>query len=200
VLVIDSQRDFVTTGGSGGAIATEDATEALARISALLDAAHELGVPAIFTQEAHRKERVDFGRELDGDEGVHCVEGSEGVDFRDETRPLDGDFLIVKRRYSGFFATDLDLLLRGLGVDALLICGFGTDVCVHYTAIDGHQYDYRVFIAEDATRGTSAEARVAALAAVDYLQSGAVAPVADLIAGLRAGFRRSQAPAPWQPS
>lgn len=187
LVVIDSQRDFVTTGGSGGAIPTEDATDALARIADLLRAAHELHVPVIFTQEAHRKERVDFGRELDGDEGVHCIEGSEGVDFRDETRPGDGDFIVVKRRYSGFFATDLDLLLRGLGADTVLLCGFGTDVCVHYTAIDAHQHDYHVFIAEDATRGTSAEARVAALAAVEYLQSGCTVTSEDLIAALSAG-------------
>ena len=85
LLVIDSQREFVTTGESAGAIATEDSTEALSRASALIDAAHDVGMPVIFTQEAHRKECVDFGRELDGDEGVHCIEGSNGVNFRPET-------------------------------------------------------------------------------------------------------------------
>ena len=61
LLVIDSQCEFVTTGESTGPIATEDPTDALAMVCALIDAAHELDLPVIFTQEAHRKERVDFG-------------------------------------------------------------------------------------------------------------------------------------------
>jgi nicotinamidase-related amidase len=189
LLVIDSQNDFVTTGTSAGAVSTEDATESLARIADLISAAHDSGMPVVFTQEAHRVERVDFGRELDGDEGVHCLEGSHGVDFRKETRPQRGDFIVVKRRYSGFFATDLEILLRGLGVDTLVICGYGTDVCVHYTSVDAHQHDYRVFVVEDATGGTSPGARVAALAAIEYLQCGSVVGSADCIAGMSAGFR-----------
>jgi nicotinamidase-related amidase len=190
LLVIDSQCEFVTTGESVGVIATEDPTDALAKVSELILAAHNVDMPVIFTQEVHRKQHVDFGRELDGNEGIHCIEGTNGVDCRPETQPRDGDFIILKRRYSGFFATDLDLLLRGLGVDALLVCGFVTDVCVHYTAVDAHQYDYHVFAAQDGTAGTSPEARRAALAAINYLQSGSVLTSKDLIDGMRAGFRR----------
>jgi nicotinamidase-related amidase len=195
LLVIDSQREFVTTSSSAGAIATDDSSEALGRVSELIQVARELGVPVVFTQEAHRKECVDFGRELDGNEGVHCLEGSEGVAFRSETQPADGDFIIVKRRYSGFFATDLDLLLHGLGVDTVLLCGFVADVCVHYTAVDAHQLDYRVLVASDATTGTSAEAGRAALAAIEYLQAGSVVVSVDLVAGLRGGFRAPERPA-----
>ena len=193
LLVIDSQCEFVTTGESTGPIATEDPTDALAMVCALIDVAHELDMPVIFTQEAHRKERVDFGRELDGNEGAHCIEGTVGVNFRPETQPRDGDFVVRKRRYSGFFATDLDLLLRGLGVDTLLICGFVADVCVHRTAVDAHQYDYRIFVARDGTIGTSAEAGRAALSAIDYLQNGSIGSSQDLVAGMRGGFRPSRA-------
>ncbi len=189
LLVIDPQCDFVTTGGRSGAVATEDPANTLANISTLIHEAHEVDMPVIFTQEVHRKEHVDFGRELDGDEGVHCVEGTEGVAFCPETSPRDGDFVVPKRRYSGFFATDLDLLLRGLGVDTVLICGFLADVCVHYTAADAHQHDYHVFVVEDGTTGSTLEAWRAALAAIDYLQHGSVLTSQDLIAGLRTGFR-----------
>src|SRR5450756_1019137 len=193
LLVIDSQCEFVTTGETAGAIATDDPSEALATVSGLIQAAHDVDMPVIFTQEVHRKQHVDFGRELDGDEGVHCIEGTRGAGFRPETQPRDGDFIVPKRRYSGFFATDLDLLLRGLGVDALLICGFVADVCVHCTAVDAHQYDYHVFVAQDGTTGTSPEAGRAALAAIEYLQRGSVVSSKDLIAGMRAGFRPSRA-------
>jgi len=193
LLVIDSQCEFVTTGETAGAIATDDPSEALATVTGLIQAAHDVDMPVIFTQEVHRKQHVDFGRELDGDEGVHCIEGTRGAGFRPETQPRDGDFIVPKRRYSGFFATDLDLLLRGLGVDALLICGFVADVCVHCTAVDAHQYDYHVFVAQDGTTGTSPEAGRAALAAIEYLQRGSVVSSKDLIAGMRAGFRPSRA-------
>jgi biuret amidohydrolase len=184
LLVIDSQVEFVRTGADGP-IAAEDSTSALASIALLLEAARRARVPVVFTQEAHREELVDFGRELDGVEGIHCVEGTTGVRFRAETAPRKGDFIVQKRRYSAFFATDMDILLRGLGVDTLLICGFDTDCCVHYTAVDGHQHDYHVFIAEDATRGSSLEARRASLAAIASLQDGAVTTTADLVASLQ---------------
>ena len=78
-------------------------------------------------------------------------------------------------------------------MDTLLICGFVADVCVHYTAVDAHQYDYHVFVAQDGTTGTSPEAGRAALAAIDYLQDGSVVTSQDLIAGMRAGFKLSRA-------
>ncbi|MGI8660767.1 MAG: cysteine hydrolase family protein [Thermoleophilaceae bacterium] len=77
-----------------------------------------------------------FGRELDGDEPVHCVEGTPGAALMPDFHPRAGEHLIRKRRYSAFFMTDLDLLLRGLNVRTVVVCGFLTDVCVHYTCAD----------------------------------------------------------------
>jgi biuret amidohydrolase len=173
LLVVDSQAEFVSDDGAvGGAVV--GAAAALRQVVSVIDAARAADVPVVYTQELHRPERVDFGRELDGDEAVHCIEGTPGADFRDETRPRAGEFVIRKRRYSSFFATDLDLLLRGLGVDTVIVCGFVTDVCVHYTCVDAHQLDYHVHVVSDAVAGTSAAAHTAALAAVEYLQSGSV--------------------------
>jgi len=173
LLVVDSQAEFVSDDGAvGGAVV--GAAAALRQVVRVIDAARAADVPVVYTQELHRPERVDFGRELDGDEAVHCIEGTPGADFRDETRPGAGEFVIRKRRYSSFFATDLDLLLRGLGVDTVIVCGFVTDVCVHYTCVDAHQLDYHVHVVSDAVAGTSDAAHTAALAAVEYLQSGSV--------------------------
>ena len=55
-----------------------------------------------------------------------------------------GDYFVRKRRYSAFFGTDLETLLKGLGVDTLVLIGGLTDVCVHYTFVDGHRHDYFV--------------------------------------------------------
>ena len=139
-----------------------------------IDKARECDIPVIFIQEVHRPGLVDFGRELDGAETVHCVEGDPNTEIAVEQMGfLANDYLIKKRRYSAFFGTDLEILLRGLKVDTLLLCGGLTDVCVHYTFVDGHQNDYYCRVIEDCVAGSSENAHQAALNAMEYLQTGA---------------------------
>ncbi len=141
----------------------------------LVDAAHDYDVPVIFIQEVHRPDRIDFGRELDGDEDIHCLEGDPRTEVaKDEMGYRKGDYIVPKRRYSAFFGTDFEILLRGLKVDTLLLCGGLTDVCVHYTFVDGHQSDYFCRVIEDCVGGSSVQAHEAALKAMEYLQTGAV--------------------------
>jgi nicotinamidase-related amidase len=83
------------------------------------------------------------------------------------------DYLIKKRRYSAFFGTDFEILLKGLKIDTLLLCGGLTDVCVHYTFVDGHQSDYFCRVIEDCVAGSSEDAHESALRAMEYLQTGA---------------------------
>jgi len=139
-----------------------------------IDGARAADVPVIFIQEIHRPDLIDFGRELDGDEDVHCLEDNPKTEIAvKEMGFLPGDYLIKKRRYSAFFGTDFEILLRGLKVDTLLLCGGLTDVCVHYTFVDGHQSDYFCRVIEDCVAGSSLEAHEAALKAMEYLQTGA---------------------------
>ncbi len=141
---------------------------------AVIDKAREKAIPVIFIQEVHRPDLIDFGRELDGDEDVHCIETSPGTAIAVEEmgfRP--NDYLIKKRRYSAFFGTDFEILLRGLKVDTLILCGGLTDVCVHYTFVDGHQSDYFCRVIDDCVAGSSLDAHEASLRAMEYLQTGA---------------------------
>ncbi|AXI48158.1 cysteine hydrolase [Sulfitobacter sp. SK012] len=151
-----------------------------------IDAARAAGIPVIFIQEVHRPDMVDFGRELDGDEDVHCLEDNpttaiavQEMDFRPD------DYLIRKRRYSAFFGTDFEILLRGLKVDTLLLVGGLTDVCVHYTFVDGHQSDYFCRIIEDCVAGSSLEAHEASLRAMEYLQTGARRSLDEVITAMQ---------------
>jgi len=192
LVVIDPQVEAVV---ADGALSADGAAAAAANIVRILEAARSVPIPVIFTQELHRRELVDFGRELDGAEPIHCLEGTPGAELLPETQPQAGEWLIQKRRYSAFFATDLDLLLRGLRVDTLVVCGFLTDVCVHYTCVDAHQRDYYLVLASDATAGSSIEASQAAHRAVAYLQSGAVSSTARICAALRS-LPRADAPSP----
>ncbi len=177
ILVIDMQRDFIDQGAP---IECPGGRECIAPIQRLLTLARQKGLPVIYTQEAHRAEGVDFGRELDGEEPVHCVEGTPGVEIIHDLTPQPGDFTIIKRRYSAFFATDLDLLLRGLEVDTLILTGAATDVCVRATAQDAQQLNYWVIVPEECVAGTSVEQHRAALRNIAYIL-GRVLPLDEVI-------------------
>lgn len=139
----------------------------------LVDVAHEVGVPVIFVKEIHRPDHIDFGRELDGSEDVHCIETDPATDYAKAMDPRPTDYFIAKRRYSCFFGTDLEILLKGLKADTLVLTGGLTDVCVHYTFVDGHQRDYFCRVVEDCVAGSSIRAHEGALEAMEYLQTGA---------------------------
>jgi biuret amidohydrolase len=141
-------------------------------------------VPVIFIQEVHKPSLVDFGRELDGTEGVHCVEGDPATELADGLDPQPNEYLIRKRRYSAFFATELDLVLRSLGVSTLILVGALTDVCVHYTFVDAHQHDYHARVVTDAVGGSSLDAHDAALRAMVYLQRDCLVTTAEVLARL----------------
>ena len=175
LIMVDFQRGgSYVPGVENGVPTMGDGTVRRRTARTLVGAAREAGIPVVFIQEVHRPDMVDFGRELDGAEDVHCIEGmrsteiaAEEVDFR------PGDYFVPKRRYSAFYGTDLDILLRGLKVQTLILTGGLTDVCVHYTFVDGHQGDYYCRVVEDCVGGSSLEAHDASLRAMEYLQSGA---------------------------
>ncbi|MGB0866645.1 MAG: cysteine hydrolase [Granulosicoccaceae bacterium] len=149
----------------------------------VIDAARAADVPVIFIQEIHRANLIDFGRELDGSEDIHCLDNNPQTELAvDEMGILPDDYIIQKRRYSAFFGTDLEILLRGLKVETLLLVGGLTDVCVHYTFVDGHQSDYFCRVLDDCVGGSSIEAHEASLRAMEYLQTGAVCHSANVIA------------------
>lgn len=184
LIVIDIQKStFAPIPDDERSIAhMPDYAERMARTKVVIDKAREAEIPVIFIQEIHRANLVDFGRELDGDEDVHCLDNNPLTDFaEDELGMRPDDYRISKRRYSAFYGTDLEILLRGLKVDTLILTGGLTDVCVHYTFVDGHQGDYFCRVIEDCVAGSSIEAHEAALKAMEYLQHGAIRPIDDVL-------------------
>ena len=158
-----------------------------------IDAARACNMPVFFIQELHRRDLADFGRELDGQEDVHCLEGDPGTELAAvemDVRP--DDFVIRKRRYSAFFGTDFEILLKGLKIDTLLLCGGLTDVCVHYTFVDAHQNDYFCRVIEDCVAGSSLPAHEAALNAMEYLQTGARQSLPEVLDAMRSLSQRSK--------
>ena len=178
---VDKSSDRV----SGGIPAMPGYQKRVFRARKLIDAARETGVPIVFFKEVHRPDHVDFGRELDGSEGVHCIETAPGTEIAREMGVRPTDYVIGKRRYSCFFGTDLEILLKGLRAETLVLCGGLTDVCVHYTFVDAHQRDYFVRVVEDCVAGSSFRAHEGALEAMEYLQTGARRSRQEMIEAFR---------------
>jgi biuret amidohydrolase len=163
-----------------------------------IDAFHEkvrpLGVPVIHVRTVLRKSGVDDVRGgraawrlvfplFVGDipnADAHAIEGSRWTRFETRTEPED---LIVetKKRLSVFYPTDLDFLLRNLGVRTVVLNGGFTDCCVLNAAFDASNHDYRVVVLRDLVRGTNEEMEEAALKMVS-LHLGLVMDSADLLA------------------
>ena len=144
LLIIDMQRDFVMAGSPlcvAGAAATVPA------IAALLEYCRHDGNIAIFhVIREYDSSGIDLERSrLQQFQGVPgAVRGTPGAEIVPELRPLPGEM-----RYSAFFHTRLDLCLRRLGVDALLIAGTQYPNCIRATVTDALSLDYRVTVLSD---------------------------------------------------
>ena len=168
-----------------------DYAERMQTTRLLIDECRALEIPIIFIQEIHRANLVDFGRELDGDETIHCLDSNPLTELAiDQLGIRQDDYKVQKRRYSAFYGTDLEILLKGLKANTLILTGGLTDVCVHYTYADAHQGDYHCYVVEDCTAGSSLEAHHASLRAMEYLQNGAVISRAEMIDRVRDSHRK----------
>ncbi len=189
VVVIDMLNDFVT-----GPLGCDRAERIVPRLGSLLDRARAKGVPVIYLCDAHRK-GVDRELDLWGD---HAIAGTAGADVIPELAPRPGDHVVRKRRYSGFHGTDLDMLLRELRVDRLVITGMQAHICVRHTAADAFFRGYGVTVPSDGIEAFTDEILQKELA---YLKEmyGAEISTADRIAeGFRSPSQRSLSATPYR--
>lgn len=142
VLVVDMLNDFVT-----GALKCDRGLAIVPKTKKLLKGCREKGIPVIFCNDAHLK-GIDHELKFWGD---HAIAGTKGAEVIPELDLCDKDYVVPKRRYSGFFMTDLDLLLRELGVNTVIMTGLHAHMCVRHTSADAYQHGYDIVVAKDAT-------------------------------------------------
>jgi nicotinamidase-related amidase len=142
VIVVDMLNDFVT-----GAIGCDRAKAIVPAVQRLVYAARENGVYVVYANDCHIK-GVDAELKLWGD---HAIKGTYGAEVIDELKPVETDFVVPKRRYSGFFQTDLHLLLRELGVDTVIMTGLHAHMCVRHTSADAYCWGFNIVVPKDAT-------------------------------------------------
>jgi nicotinamidase-related amidase len=163
IVMIDMQRDFLEPGGFGDSLGNDIAQLArvVAPCRALLQGARATGVTIIHTREGHRADLADAPpAKLErgepsvrigapGPMGRILVRGEPGHDIVPELYPLPGEPVIDKPGKGAFYATDLQAILRNRDINALIVCGVTTEVCVHTTVREANDRGYRCIVPSD---------------------------------------------------
>lgn len=174
LLIVDMQKDFVI----------KQRKTIIPYVMQLRKSAQELHIPTLFVQEKHRASGIDFGMEIYFSP-PHALEGTEGTEFIPELELSPSDFAVTsKRRYSAFFQTDLDLLLRSLAIKTLIMVGVSTEVCILATAFDAHAHDYSVVVVKECVSGLTPQGHKGALHIIE-LALGKVVTIDELMEVLK---------------
>ena len=159
LLVIDMQQFFLDPASP---TFTRGGVAILPTVKRLLGAFRWAGRPVIFTRHVHHPADLDSGIMGWWWEGK-CLEGSQESEIHPELTPMPGEKVVFKHRYSAFYNTDLETVLRCLRVEDIVVSGVMTNLCCESTARDAYSRDYRVFFPADGTGSVSEEMHVASL-------------------------------------
>lgn len=144
ILVIDMLNDFIGEKAPLRCPGGEKIVPNLQRLFEWVRNREGDDVQLVHIQEAHRKNDADFRVRP-----VHAVKGTWGSDFIKELYPQEDEYIVPKRRHSGFAYTDLDLYLREENIDTVVVTGVWTNVCVRSTASDALYHAYKVIALSD---------------------------------------------------
>jgi len=149
LLVIDMQNDFIRPGGP---LPVAQAPAIVPKIRAVLDAFRDRRLPVFHVVRVHRPDGsdVEITRREIFTKTPFAVAGSKGAAVIDELAPEPGEYVIEKVRMSAFLGTELDLMLRTLGITDLVVTGIQTPNCVRTTVFDAIAYNYPVILVQDA--------------------------------------------------
>jgi len=147
LIVVDMQEFFLNPASPTFTCGGE---AIIPNVQRLLAAFRKKNRPVIFTRHVHHPSGMDAGIMGWWWEGM-CHEGTPESEVHHALAPLDGEKQILKHRYSAFYDTDLETILRCQGVKDLVVSGIMTNMCCESTARDAYYRDYRVFFPADGT-------------------------------------------------
>lgn len=159
LIVVDLLRD--TFEKHPDAYVAKAARAFLPTLNTVIDRFHQEGFPVVFACDSFLPEDFIFTGQM----APHSLRATEGAQVLPELHRRPGDHMVPKRRFSGFFKTDLDQTLRTLAVDTVAVAGIATPICVTATALDALSHDFRVFILEDCCAAHRPEDHLAVLSA-----------------------------------
>jgi nicotinamidase-related amidase len=155
-------------------------------INELTGLAREHGHPVVWVRQEFEPDLSDAMLDMKRENIRMFIKGTRGPLILDELTRCSSDLEIVKKRYSMFFRTDLDALLRRLGTDRIVLAGVNTHACVRMAATDAYQRDFPVVIVRECVASNDTHHHEVTM---DYLDGG-IARVASL-AELRREFAES---------
>lgn len=180
LLVIDMQNDFCARGGlvDRGGRDVSAVADMAPRLARLVAGARKAGVLIIFVRCSYSTDRNAYLSDVWLEQAARrqgdgytvtpvCKDGTWGCDYFDDVRPEATDIIVVKHRYSAFYGTDLELILRANGVRTVVLTGVSTHVCVETSARDAFVRDFYTVTVRDGTAAYSAQEHENALAILD---------------------------------
>lgn len=159
LLLIDLQKE----SGTSDVVGMNDVVQ---NAKLLVETCREKGIPIIYTRHISRSDGLGLAnKEPVNDQGepIYYHAGMENIEIMDEIKPRKNDIVIDKYRYSGFYESSLDLMLKSLGIKHLIVGGVLTDCCVLATALDAYYRDYQVSLVKDMCGTTTLGAHMASI-------------------------------------
>lgn len=142
LLLIDVVNDFEF---EDGAAIFKYALPAARNIQRLKKRAKSVGIPVIYINDNFGNWQDDFQRTVQ-----NCLrESVRGGEIVKLLMPEDDDYFVLKPKHSAFYSTTLEVLLKQLNVETLLLCGFSTDICILFSANDAYMRGYKIFVPSD---------------------------------------------------
>lgn len=169
LIVTDMQNAFLSKGGYLDLIGTDvsPAPKVIVAVLSVIDAARKAGLRIVYFQNGfeaelreletptsplyHKSAALRYMRTHPEARGKLVTRGSWDFEFVDGIKPLPGEVVVTKARYSGFAGTNLDQLLRANRISALILVGVNTNVCVESTLRDAYHREYFALMVADAT-------------------------------------------------
>ena len=157
LLIIDMQNDFLLPGAPAE---IPGAVRIVPTVKNLLYFCREWKIPVFHVIRQYRYDGSDIENfRKDGflQNGRYLVPGTPGAEIVTELKPAEGEYIIVKPRFSAFFCTELELILKRIRINDIVICGVQYPNCIRATALDSVSYDYNTTVITDATAGADDE-------------------------------------------
>lgn len=143
-LIIDMQVDFFAH-----AKLSRQRSALVAHTNALVASARHAGSPVIWVRQEFLPDLSDAPLEVKRGKIAVVIAGTAGASFLPELDVQECDSVLVKKRYSAFFGTELDEMLSRLDCTRLIVAGVNTHACIRATVVDAYQRDYEVVLARD---------------------------------------------------
>ncbi|MGE8077360.1 cysteine hydrolase family protein [Peribacillus loiseleuriae] len=158
LLLIDLQKE----SGTSNVVGMNDIVK---NAKTLVSICRQQGIPIIYTRHISREDGIGLANKEpvnENGEPIYYHSGMDTIEIIDEIKPQENDIIVDKYRYSGFYESSLDLMLKSLDIKHLIVGGVLTDCCVLATVLDAYYRDYQVNLVKDICGTTTIGAHMAA--------------------------------------